>query len=838
MNLFTEEEIQKYTFEAVIEEGRRCFARGKVIDLSFVGDGIIASVRAEGIHRVVLSRDKQELKFSCSCKFAYGGACEHAVAAMLAANANQAIQIGLDFDAHVPLQHESDDDDASEDALDEEPDLINSPVVIDLETVKPVGRIYLFESDSMLLVELRFAYNNGMVEFNRTDTALSRLVPSEDGNVYRIIRSKARETSLTSNLIHFELMQYQTGIYTPCCDPRIWTLHELPRLAKEGFEVYGQEKLTITNARKSLPKLSVAVNTQEGIFDCSVTLSVDGISATLASLIMAVRQGSRFVLLADGTSGVIPVEWLEKFAGLFSVMDVDSTQKTLKIKSSHLALVTMLFEMADEKKSDSEFELKRRDLQNFSGVEKKNPPADFKASMRPYQIAGYEWFYFLKKYQFGGCLADDMGLGKTVQTLALLLNEKQTEGQPSLVIVPTSLLFNWQREASKFAPTLNMILYHGTSRQRYKDILNMSDVILTSYGTVLRDLEILKGINFHYIILDEAQMIKNPTSQISHALRHLSGRYRLALTGTPIENNLAELWSMFSFINPGMLGAFRNFSQNFIKPIEKELNENVAEVLRKLIFPFMLRRTKEQVAKDLPPKNEIILYAEMLPRQKTLYDITRDTYRGKIEHSISCDGVERSRFQILEGLLRLRQICCHPKLFDPDFSGDSGKFQIVQESIQDVVGRGHRVLVFSQFVKSLELLRERFSEYGITSEILTGATRDRQAVVDRFQKKGGAQIFFISLKAGGTGLNLTSADYVVHIDPWWNPSAENQASDRAYRIGQTKTVFVYKMITKDSIEERILQLQERKKNLMQSVIQTEGSFFKKLSSEDVLSLFS
>lgn len=845
MILFTEEEIQKYAFEAVIENGRRSFARGKVTNLSYVGDGIIASVRDEAVYRVVLNRCSDGLKFNCTCKFAYGGACEHAVAVMMAANAKQAIQVGLDFDAlfSQPTQDDAVEEEIEENAdtelENEEPDLNNTPVVVDLPIGKPAGRLYLFESDAMLLVELRFSYNQGMVEFNRTDTAFSRLVPSDDGNVYRIIRSKARENSLTSSLENFELMQYQTGIYTPCCDPRIWTLHELPRLAQEGFEIYGQEKLTITNARKTVPKLSVAVSSKEGVFDCSITMSVDGISATLASLIMAVRQGSRFVLLSDGTSGVLPNEWLEKFAGLFSILETDPAQKSLRIRPAHLSLVSMLCEMADETKCDQEFELKRQELQNFSGVEKKTPPSDFLASMRPYQVAGFEWFYFLKRYRFGGCLADDMGLGKTVQTLALLLNEKKLgEGQPSLVVVPTSLLFNWQREAQKFAPALNVILYYGTGRQRYKDLISMSDVVLTSYGTVLRDIDFLKNLKFHYIILDEAQMIKNPASQISQTLRLLCGTYRLALSGTPIENNLSELWSMFSFINPGMLGSYKSFANNFIRPIEKEMNENAAGVLRKLIFPFVLRRTKEQVAKDLPPKNEIVLYAEMLPKQRMLYEITRDTYRGKIKLSIDNNGVERSHLQILEGLLRLRQISCHPRLFDSSFSGDSGKFQLIQESIQDVVGEGHRVLVFSQFVKSLEMLRERISEYGITSEILTGATRDRQAVVDRFQKKGGAQVFFISLKAGGTGLNLTSADYVIHIDPWWNPSAENQASDRAYRIGQTRTVFVYKMITKDSIEERILELQQRKKNLMQSIIQTEGAFFKQLSGEDVLSLFS
>jgi len=295
---------------------------------------------------------------------------------------------------------------------------------------------------------------------------------------------------------------------------------------------------------------------------------------------------------------------------------------------------------------------------------------------------------------------------------------------------------------------------------------------------------------------------------------------------------------MFSFINPGMLGSFRSFATNFIKPIEKEMNDHAADVLRRLIFPYILRRTKQQVAKDLPPKNDIVMYAEMLPKQKMIYDITREMYRGKIQHSFDKEGSDRTRFQILEGMLRLRQICCHPQMIDPAFAGDSGKFKLIEESITDVTAEGHRVLVFSQFVKALEIMRGRIAEKGIKSEILTGGTADRQKVVDRFQKPDGAPVFFISLKAGGTGLNLTAADYVIHMDPWWNPSAENQASDRAYRIGQTRAVFVYKMITKDSIEERVLQMQARKQDLMQSIIHTEKSFFKHLTKDDVLGMFT
>ncbi|MFP4013532.1 MAG: SNF2-related protein [Chitinispirillaceae bacterium] len=856
MALFSEDDIRKYAFPAVVEGGRRCFKRRRVTSIHFEGDDIITSVRDSGHHRVVVSRDARgTIRFDCSCGFSFGGACEHVVASMYAANADSAIQIGIDFDSLTRGDDEGDFDDelypeASEDntALSdeseideyeaEEPEEKQQPAVVEeLGPGKPIGRIYLTERDTMLLAELRFAYHDGLAEFSRNDSNLSRLVPTEDGTVYRVSRSRARETMMTASLASYDLMQYQTGVFTPSDDPRIWTLQELPRLSRDGFEIFGQENLRTSNARNVTPNLSVSVSSKEGLFDCSVQISFDGISSTLASLIQAVRHGSRFVLLSDGSSGILPQAWLEKFAALFSAIEAGDSRGTLAIKSSQFALADMLYEMADQKEADPEFLSRKEALSGFSSMEKQRVPEGFLAQMRPYQLAGYEWFYFLKKYRFGGCLADDMGLGKTVQTIALLLNEKKLdEDQPSLVVVPTSLIFNWQREIAKFAPELSVLVFHGQGRARYSEIMHMSDVVITSYGTVIRDVELLKQKRFHYIILDEAQAIKNPASQVSRALRQLQSNHKLALSGTPIENGLSELWSMFSFLNPGMLGSFRMFARNFIKPIERDLCDNTSAVLRKLIFPFILRRTKQQVAKDLPPKNEMVLYADMLPRQKTLYEITRDTYRGKIIDSIDKEGIEGSRMQILEGLLRLRQICCHPAMVDDAFAGDSGKFRLLEQSLVDIVAEGHRVLVFSQFVKALELVRERIAQQGIQCEMLTGGTRDRGAVVDRFQSQKSAPVFLISLKAGGTGLNLTSADYVIHLDPWWNPSAENQASDRAYRIGQTRTVFVYKMITRDSIEERVLALQEQKKQLVSSVIQTEASFFKQLSRDDVLGL--
>lgn len=847
MAVFTDTEIREYSFAAVLDQGQQLFSRKCVVSCTFIGNDIIALVKGKIDYQVIISRDGNRLHFTCNCGYSHVGACEHAVAVMLAANVESAIQIGIKWDDLIDDEsgcYGGENEDARPDESSEilEEDLPEEAAVFitDHPPEKPLVRFYLSEQEGMLLAELRFAYYDGRIEFTRSNTAPSRLLSTAEGSIIRVSRSRARETMISGALASFELEQYKTGFYTPCIDPRIWTLQQLPLLAAEGYEIYGQEQLQSTQARKTTPKLAVSVSSGVSIINCSFSVSFDGIPATLAALIDAVKQKSRFILLTDGSSGMMPEEWLDMFAALFSALkESDIEEDRVKLRSSQLGLAEALCELADDQSTDTHFKQKLERLHSgFKEIGSIALPDGFNATLRPYQQAGYEWFHFLREYCFGGCLADDMGLGKTIQTLALLLGEKMDgKKQPSLIIVPNSLLFNWQREAKKFAPDLKILIYHGNTRHNYSDILNMADVVLTTYGTIIRDIDHLQKLYFHYAILDEAQAIKNPSSQISKAVRLLRCGFRLALSGTPIENNLSELWSMFTFLNPGMLGSYKTFLNNFIKPIEREDNELTTNLLRKIIFPFILRRTKSQVVKELPPKNEIVVYADMLPPQRKLYDITRELYYGKIMRSIDLVGIEKSRMELLEGLLRMRQICCHPQLFEPAYNNDSGKFQIVEEMVQDAVSEGHRVLLFSQFVSALQLLRERFLCYGISCELLTGATRDRQKVVDRFQSGKGASVFLISLKAGGTGLNLTSADYVFHLDPWWNPSAENQASDRAYRIGQTKTVFVYKMITRDSIEERVLELQQKKQNLMNSIIHTEGSFFKQLDREHIRWLF-
>jgi len=399
-------------------------------------------------------------------------------------------------------------------------------------------------------------------------------------------------------------------------------------------------------------------------------------------------------------------------------------------------------------------------------------------------------------------------------------------------------LTNWQRESERFTPGLRFLEYMGNFRQKDTSIFKDYDIILTTYGTMLRDVELLREYRFHYAILDESQSIKNPLAQSAKASRLLSADHRLVMTGTPVENNTFELWSQFAFLNPGLLGSMDYFKREFATPIESRASEETANLLRRLVFPFILRRTKEQVAPELPPRTERILYTDLEPAQRKLYAHTRDRYRAELLGMIETSGMNDARMKILEGLLRLRQICIHPRLVEPAYHGESAKFVMLFETLETLNAEGHKALIFSQFVETLRLVRSELEARGLAYTYLDGKTQDRQARVDEFQNNPSIPFFLISLKAGGVGLNLTAADYVIHLDPWWNPAVEMQAADRAHRIGQDKPVFVYKFIARDTVEEKILQLQERKKELVEQLISAEGSFFKSITADDVKVLFS
>jgi non-specific serine/threonine protein kinase len=385
---------------------------------------------------------------------------------------------------------------------------------------------------------------------------------------------------------------------------------------------------------------------------------------------------------------------------------------------------------------------------------------------------------------------------------------------------------------------LRFLEYMGNFRSKDTSVFKDYDVVLTTYGTMLRDIEILRKYKFSHLILDESQAIKNPLAKSARAARLLNGEHRVVMTGTPVENNTFELWSQFAFLNPGLLGNMEYFKREFANPIESGGDENAAALLRKLIYPFILRRTKEQVAPELPPRSERTIYADMAPSQKKVYVQTREKYRAELLGLIETEGINDTRFRILEGLLRLRQISIHPALVDKSYRGEAPKFEILMETLETLQSENHKALIFSQFVETLKLIRRELDERGIKYVYLDGQTPNRQSRVDLFQNDPSFPFFLISLKAGGVGLNLTAADYVIHLDPWWNPAVEMQASDRAHRIGQDKPVFVYKIIARDTVEEKILQLQEKKRALVKNIIATEASFFKSLTREDVKTLFS
>lgn len=482
-----------------------------------------------------------------------------------------------------------------------------------------------------------------------------------------------------------------------------------------------------------------------------------------------------------------------------------------------------------------------RNIENFSGIENVSPPMDFKATLRPYQQEGLNWLQFLSQYELGGVLADDMGLGKTIQTLAHICVEKETKGlqNPCLVIAPTSLMFNWQMEAEKFAPQLKVLCLYGHQRHALYDKLSDYDLILTTYPLIVRDKEVLLSQEFHLLILDEAQCIKNSKALTTQVAIQLKAKHRLCLTGTPMENHLGELWSLFHFLMPGLLSDVKNFNKHFRHPIEKNGDTQRKERLQKLIKPFMIRRTKALVAPELPEKIEMVRYIELSGEQRDLYETIRVAMDEKIQQQIANMGYARSQIVILDALLKLRQVCCHPQLVKTKTtkkSIDSAKLKELMDLLQTLIEEGRKVLIFSAFTEMLALIEAALNEASYPYLKLTGQTKNRANVVSEFQQ-GEIPIFLISLKAGGVGLNLTAADTVIHFDPWWNPAAENQANDRAYRIGQDKTVMVYKLVAKNTIEEKILLMQERKTALVGNLLENKEGSALSISEEEMRDLF-
>ena len=719
---------------------------------------------------------------------------------------------------------------------------------IEWQTVQgtPVKRLYLSDSNHELQCELRFGYEDQEVSYESRLPAQTLRRDTSSWTLTNVIRQPEIEEAAFEELTakDFGLKRAPSplpmGLFSlrARVDPVSFLMNCIPRLTQHGYEIYGEESLKTVRVNRTRPTISLNVSSGIDWFDVHTAVSFGDIAVSLKDIRRAMQRKERYVKLADGTLGEIPLDWLERYQHLFSLGRERGDQ--LRLDNHHLTLIDQLLDEADHIQVDTEFEARARRLRDFSGITTHELPKGFVGDLRPYQKSGFDWLHFLHEFNFGGCLADDMGLGKTVQVLVFLLSlhEYGHTQHANLIVLPRSLLVNWQRETARFTPGARVLEYHGNMRGKDTASFDDYDLVVTTYGVMMRDINLLNKYQFHYVVLDESQAIKNPLAQTSKAARLLKSDHRLVMTGTPVENSTFELWSQFAFLNPGLLGNLEYFKREFGTPIEKKSNDGRAQLLRKMVFPFILRRTKDQVAPELPPRTERIMFCDMEPAQRKLYNRTRDYFRGMLMGMLESEGMDNTRMKVLEGLLRLRQICNHPAIVEHEFRGESAKFELLLETLETLKSEGHKALIFSQFVEMLKLVRKELDIRSIPYAYLDGRTDNRQERVDNFQNDPDLPFFLISLKAGGVGLNLTAADYVIHIDPWWNPAVEMQATDRTHRIGQDKPVFVYKLIVRDSVEEKILQLQEKKRNLVDQLISTDGNFFKTLTGEDVKVLFS
>ncbi len=581
-------------------------------------------------------------------------------------------------------------------------------------------------------------------------------------------------------------------------------------------------------------------------FELDAGVQFGEVEVSLSALLEARRAGATSILLPDGAFGLLPLEWLARLGPLTA--GGRSVGGVIRYRPSQVALLDALLGAVPEASVDATFEKARAELRTFEKVSAVDAGPDFGGTLRAYQREGLGWLDFLHRFGLGGCLADDMGLGKTVQVLALLDAVRESPDaprRPSIVVVPRSLVFNWIREAERFAPRLRVLDFTGSARRLSAIDAETVDVVITTYGTLRRDAAALAAIRFDYAILDEAQAIKNPDSGAAKAARLLTANHRLAMTGTPIENRVEELWSLFEFLNPGMLGSASGFSELVRltemddSPSGRAAPSASRDLLARALRPVILRRTKEQVAQDLPPRTEQTLKVVLQGEQRAFYDGLLASYRHSLLEQVDRMGIAKVRMHVLEALLRLRQAACHAGLVDPRMiDAPSAKLDALFPRLEEITEQGHKALVFSQFTSFLALARARLDAAGIPYEYLDGQVRDREARVDRFQSDPACPLFLISLKAGGHGLNLTAADYVFLLDPWWNPAVEAQAIDRAHRIGQTRSVLATRLVARDTVEEKILDLQATKRALADAILGRDQGVLAGIGREELEALLA
>ncbi len=720
---------------------------------------------------------------------------------------------------------------------------IPEPLKLKVREASMTPAIYLKEfQDKFLQIGPKFGYDELIIDMNDNTDHYFTEGPSPQLLIREVQEEQGFVEYIRSMHPQFKLQNYQPYFLIPFDDvmKNQWFIQFSKQLMAENIKMVGFNELKKFKYNTSAPKWEMNVSSGIDWFDVKVTASWGDQVIGFKEIRKAIINGQDFVVLGDGSFGMLPEEWLQKYSNLFKFAIDDKTG--LKISKKHFNIVEMLFDQINDEDILAEIEDKKQKLLRIENVKTAPIPASIQATLRPYQETGYQWMQVLDEISWGGCLADDMGLGKTLQAITFLSYIKQKYDNPtSLIICPTSLIYNWENELKKFAPDLKYHLFYGLGRTFSDEHFNDFDIVISSYGIVRNDIETLINFEWEYVILDESQAIKNPDAISTKAVQLLKARNRFILSGTPLQNNTYDIYAQFNFLNPGLLGPREFFRQEFANPIDKEGNKDAGMMLRKLIKPFMLRRTKSEVAPDLPEKTEMVLWCQMEKAQKAMYDEYKDYYRHALMQKIETEGMAKSGVYILEGLLRLRQICDDPRLIkDKDVKPTKGIkiLELVREILENM--GEHKMLIFSQFTEMLALIRDEMDVNKITYCYLDGSTSavNRQQQVEIFQSDKNINVFLISLKAGGVGLNLTEADYVYIVDPWWNPAVEQQAIDRTHRIGQKNNIFAYKMICKDSVEEKIMQLQEKKLSITKEIVQEDTAFFKTLTRDDISYLFS
>ena len=715
-------------------------------------------------------------------------------------------------------------------------------LVYEIKDGNPDVNLFLLEKGEHLVFQPRFYYKGFETKVSDRDELI---VPQAD-KVVVVHRNREKENEFIQKLqnLHsnFAYNEDSGTLALKGADvlKNNWFFLFVDAMKEMKTPVFGFEALKNFRFNTAKPSTKIFISSNTDWFDAKVDILFGDQQVSVAEVKRALANKQQFVQLNDGTLGILPEEWLKKYSLLFRVGEGKSD--TLKLSRYHLSVVDELYETRDEEELVVALEEKYETLKEFNQIKEIEPSDHLKPILRPYQVAGYQWLNYLKDIKWGGILADDMGLGKTVQALSFMeYYRKENKSLKALVVCPTTLIYNWENEITKFTPELTYRIHHGAARTRTKEEIMDHEITITTYGTLRSDIKLLMSIDFDYVVLDESQAIKNPGSKVTKAACLLKAKNRLCMSGTPLQNNTFDIFAQMNFLNPGMLGTMEFFRQEFSIPIDKFGEQDRKDHLRKILFPFILRRTKEQVAKDLPEKQEMILFCEMESKQRNIYDAYRNDFRNQILGTIETQGIQKSQLTILQGLMKLRQICDSPAILNEQekFENHSIKLDELAREITENIG-DHKALIFSQFLGMLALIRAKLEELGVKYEYFDGSTSapDRQKAIESFQNDEEKRVFLISLKAGGVGLNLTAADYVYIVDPWWNPAVEQQAIDRTHRIGQTKNIFAYRMICKDTIEDKILKLQEKKRALAKDIISDDSSFVKTLTREDVEYLFS